>query len=1156
MKKYSLLIIALLHGIILFGQAPEIKTDLPTIIPPSPTVAGLMKFEEIPVSNYTGIPDISIPLYSTGTLSKDINLNISLNYHPASIAADERASDVGLGWSLMAGGTISRTVRGIPDEMFKMGTQAKIGIYHNSSSNHHYQNDYNHIIDVLADENTSEFDVLDEALWNSQVRGSHDTEHDLWQFNFMGMSGRFYIKKNTSNQLEVVPLDDYRVKIVNFYGNSNNTYLPTSFEIYDEKGYKYKFDVIEVTTSNSTTYSTDRMTHNQGSSISPSIIVNTSFHLSKIFDNNNNTIVEFLYNSAPIKEITIDKSLTVYNEDIQSNFIPIYTYGLPPCGLGDLTNFNPYPFESLSSSQRSTAVKKLQQIQIKDIAKIDFNYLKGREDDNLHNPDSSYVFKGIMIKDWAGNNIKKVVLTHGYLATKEARMSLQKVSFQNFLNAKEESYELFYKINSNPLERIVNKDNWGYFNLRPIPDIGGFYREVSPNFCDSEILQKMKLPTGGCIIFDFEPNTFAFIGQTQLPNYDANPENWTELTIQKNFSTSANNKTAFFSIADAQTVVFETSINVNDTGWMFRLYEAPTSEPDVLIGSFSYDNCGAQNCVFSYPNLPAGSYKIEFFDANNITSFLATIKAYYKVRSGANKEYVYGGGNRIKTIGYFTDGATDQKFYQIGTTGSPQKEKKFSYNFFANFLKSSGSLVFGIPKFDYAKQKRECVLCMGSEDYILNKNDQMAANYNIATTFNNFNPVKTKGSDVGYKNVKVYENNNGYTEYEYSTAFDFPEDLSILNLSPPFLPTKNYDYKRGLLKAETTYNQSNQKLAKTDYVYEFEDHLETTGFRTYYLQSDFINIYSFSYFLDYKNYISSCYQYETNATNPAAECNNRPYNDPDCHCFCYFGKVREFTDYALIEEAYGWAKLVSKSTKNYFYEGSTQKTVQTDETYTYNTLNKQISEQTTTNSFGEVLKTKYFYHIGNSIHSQNRISEIEKVETYRGVELLSTSKINYVNTFPSNVSFLPQTIQTSKGSASLENRVKYNAYDKYGHPLEVQQENGTVISYLWGYNNSQPIAKIENATNAQIKSAIGITDLNLVSEANLSAINSWRTNASFANTLITTYTYIPLVGVSTITDPKGDKITYEYDEFNRLKVVRDKNNNILSENEYHYKTQN
>ncbi|SHM98777.1 YD repeat-containing protein [Flavobacterium chilense] len=55
------------------------------------------------------------------------------------------------------------------------------------------------------------------------------------------------------------------------------------------------------------------------------------------------------------------------------------------------------------------------------------------------------------------------------------------------------------------------------------------------------------------------------------------------------------------------------------------------------------------------------------------------------------------------------------------------------------------------------------------------------------------------------------------------------------------------------------------------------------------------------------------------------------------------------------------------------------------------------------------------------------------------------------------------------------------------------------------------------------------------------------------NAMITTYTYIPLVGVSTITDPKGDKITYTYDSFGRLEFVKDKNNNILSQNQYNYK---
>jgi YD repeat-containing protein len=77
------------------------------------------------------------------------------------------------------------------------------------------------------------------------------------------------------------------------------------------------------------------------------------------------------------------------------------------------------------------------------------------------------------------------------------------------------------------------------------------------------------------------------------------------------------------------------------------------------------------------------------------------------------------------------------------------------------------------------------------------------------------------------------------------------------------------------------------------------------------------------------------------------------------------------------------------------------------------------------------------------------------------------------------------------------------------------------------------------------------------SETNLlNALNALRTNPDLANTMITTYTHKPLIGVSTITDPKGKKMQYTYDSFNRLMYVKDDEGNIVSENQYHYKPQN
>jgi YD repeat-containing protein len=69
-------------------------------------------------------------------------------------------------------------------------------------------------------------------------------------------------------------------------------------------------------------------------------------------------------------------------------------------------------------------------------------------------------------------------------------------------------------------------------------------------------------------------------------------------------------------------------------------------------------------------------------------------------------------------------------------------------------------------------------------------------------------------------------------------------------------------------------------------------------------------------------------------------------------------------------------------------------------------------------------------------------------------------------------------------------------------------------------------------------------------------LDALRNDPALQNAMVSTYIHKPLVGVTSVTDPKGDTQTYEYDGFNRLKVVRDKEGNKLSENEYHYRPQN
>ena len=53
--------------------------------------------------------------------------------------------------------------------------------------------------------------------------------------------------------------------------------------------------------------------------------------------------------------------------------------------------------------------------------------------------------------------------------------------------------------------------------------------------------------------------------------------------------------------------------------------------------------------------------------------------------------------------------------------------------------------------------------------------------------------------------------------------------------------------------------------------------------------------------------------------------------------------------------------------------------------------------------------------------------------------------------------------------------------------------------------------------------------------------------------MVTTYTYDPLIGVTSITDTRGETFFYEYDSLNRLLYIKDAQGNILKENKYNYK---
>lgn len=124
-----------------------------------------------------------------------------------------------------------------------------------------------------------------------------------------------------------------------------------------------------------------------------------------------------------------------------------------------------------------------------------------------------------------------------------------------------------------------------------------------------------------------------------------------------------------------------------------------------------------------------------------------------------------------------------------------------------------------------------------------------------------------------------------------------------------------------------------------------------------------------------------------------------------------------------------------------------------------------------------------------------------------------------------------------------------------GKPVQVIQKNGVATSYIWAFKGQLPVAKIEGRSRQGINSTT-LSNVENATYSNLhTRLTALRNDPYLAGALLTTFTYDPLYGVKTITDPKGDTITYHYDTLGRLEYVTDKDGKRLSENEYNYRPQ-
>ncbi|EJL73320.1 hypothetical protein [Chryseobacterium populi] len=253
--------------------------------------------------------------------------------------------------------------------------------------------------------------------------------------------------------------------------------------------------------------------------------------------------------------------------------------------------------------------------------------------------------------------------------------------------------------------------------------------------------------------------------------------------------------------------------------------------------------------------------------------------------------------------------------------------------------------------------------------------------------------------------------------------------------------------------------------------------------------------------------------------------------------------------------------LLSQSVKNE-YSNNKVFTIQTN--YSYSAQNNLTQKLTNFPDGGtESTVLLYAHDMSNQkLVNVNMVSIPLRKTISKGGQDYSSFWTKYDDTSHLNPTSVQESSQVQPPNYIAESKtvVTYTSYDNKGNLLEYIDSENIPTTIVWGYNQTLPIAKIEGGSYASISQYLqdiiskSNLDVDATSEQTLiNALDALRKKAEMNSYQITTYTYNPLIGVTTITPPSGIREKYIYDSSNRLIQVIDINGKVLKENQYNYK---
>lgn len=457
------LILCFFSCIVLNVAKAQSTVNLPQVVPPPADAASLGKYSDVPVSLNVGLPNINVPIYDIKTAR--LQVPIALNYYASGIKVEDIASWVGLGWSLDAGGTITRSVRDLDDLNLQHGFY-NVAVPHGDTMSQ--ANDWQYFDDVS--------------------RGLIDAEPDNFFYNFGGHNGKFVFGEDK----RVLPINYQEPVKIEFNKDS------TAFTVYTGNGDQYQFFAKENTWS----YYTDQA--NPGVP-EHSLTYISSWYLSKIVSFDRTDTITFNYYQD--------------NELLQTSF----NYSMV---LGQSLNVkvNGIVSESLIRSNPL----RLQNITFRN-GRVDFYSSQTRTDVTGARLDSVIVSRldGV-VHQYFPIKVVRFNYSY-YLSSfpgrgTGSRLRLDSVVTKGASGEDGGRFSFVYDPTMLPLLTSTGRDLFGYNNgkidnptLIPNSALGadttlynvkGGDRNTYANYLQAGVLTELHYPTGGFAKFDYEPNSF------------------------------------------------------------------------------------------------------------------------------------------------------------------------------------------------------------------------------------------------------------------------------------------------------------------------------------------------------------------------------------------------------------------------------------------------------------------------------------------------------------------------------------------------------------------------------------------------------------------------------------------------------------------------